>query len=80
MGEELYYIDGISLFIEDSIFFEEEKSFNQVVLYGRDVSIDDIISNVKRYLMMVECQVVIIKEVQDLLRIIENLFFYVENL
>ena len=79
MGEEPYYIDGISDFIEDSVLSEEERSFNQIVLYGRDVSIDDIISNAKRYPMMAERQVVIVKEAQDLSRTIENLLPYVEN-
>ncbi len=79
MGEEPYYIDGISDFIEDSVLSEEERSFNQIVLYGRDVSIDDIISNAKRYPMMAERQVVIVKEAQELSRTIENLLPYVEN-
>ncbi len=79
MGEEPYYIDGISDYIEDNLLSEEEKGFNQMVLYGRDVSIDDIVSNAKRYPMMAERQVVIVKEAQDLARTIENLVSYVEN-
>lgn len=79
MGDEPYYIDKITDFIESNILTEEEKGFNQVVLYGRDVSIDDIISNAKRYPMMSEKQVVIVKEAQDLSRTIEDLVSYVEN-
>lgn len=79
MGEEPYYIDRISDYIQDSILSEEEKGFNQMVLYGRDVSIDDIIANAKRFPMMAEYQVVIVKEAQDLSRTIENLIAYVEN-
>jgi DNA polymerase-3 subunit delta len=79
MGEEAYYIDAISQFIEHSILSEEEKGFNQMVLYGRDVSIDDIVSHAKRYPMMAERQVIIVKEAQDLSRTIENLVGYVEN-
>ncbi|RMA58654.1 DNA polymerase III subunit delta [Ulvibacter antarcticus] len=79
MGEEAYYIDAISNFIESSVLSEEEKGFNQMVLYGRDVSIDDIISHAKRYPMMAERQVIIVKEAQDLSRTIENLVAYVEN-
>jgi DNA polymerase-3 subunit delta len=79
MGDEPYYIDKITDFIESNILTEEEKGFNQVVLYGRDVSIDDIISNAKRYPMMAEKQVVIVKEAQDLSRNIEDLVSYVEN-
>ncbi len=79
MGEEPYYIDKISDFIEQNILSEEEKGFNQMVLYGRDVTIDDIVSNAKRYPMMAERQVVIIKEAQDLSRTIEKLVSYAEN-
>ncbi len=79
MGEEAYYIDKISGFIEDNVLDEAEKGFNQMVLYGRDVSIDDIVSNAKRYPMMAERQVVIVKEAQDLSRTIEKLAQYVDN-
>ncbi|MFK7781851.1 DNA polymerase III subunit delta [Psychroserpens sp.] len=79
MGEEPYYIDAISDYIENNLLAEEEKGFNQMVLYGRDVSIDDIVSNAKRYPMMAERQVVIVKEAQDLSRTIEKLSNYAEN-
>jgi DNA polymerase-3 subunit delta len=76
MGEEPYYIDGISNFIEKNVLSEEERGFNQMVLYGRDVTIDDIVGNAKRYPMMAEYQVVIVKEAQDLSRSIEKLGDY----
>lgn len=79
MGEESYYIDKISDYIEKNVLTEEEKGFNQMVLYGRDVSIEDIVSNAKRFPMMAERQVVIVKEAQDLSRTIENLAAYAEN-
>jgi len=79
MGNEAYYIDKISDYIEKNVLTEEERGFNQVVLYGRDSSIEDIVSNAKRYPMMAERQVVIVKEAQDLSRTIENLVSYVEN-
>ena len=79
MGEEAFYIDKISNYIENNILKEEEKGFNQMVLYGREVSIDDIIANAKRYPMMAEKQVVIVKEAQDLSRTIEQLVSYAEN-
>jgi hypothetical protein len=44
------------------VLSEEEKGFNQTVLYGRDVTIEDIISTAKRYPMMAERQVVIVKK------------------
>ena len=79
MGEEPYYIDKISDFIEENVLSEEERGFNQMLIYGRDASVDEIVSNAKRYPMMAERQVVIVKEAQDLSRTIENLVDYVEN-
>jgi DNA polymerase III subunit delta len=79
MGEEPYYIDKISDFIEQNVLSEDEKGFNQMVLYGRDVTIDDIVANAKRYPMMAERQVVIVKEAQDLSRSIEKLVDYASN-
>ncbi|TGV04032.1 DNA polymerase III subunit delta [Flavivirga rizhaonensis] len=79
MGEEPYYIDKISDFIENTVLAEEERGFNQMVLYGRDVTVEDIVSNAKRYPMMAEYQVVIVKEAQDLSRTIEKLAPYTEN-
>lgn len=79
MGEEPYYIDKISEFIEDHILDETEKGFNQSVLYGRDVTVEEIIAAAKRYPMMAERQVIIVKEAQDLSRTIENLTAYATN-
>lgn len=78
-GEEPYYIDKISDYIASKVLTEEEKGFNQMVLYGKDVTIDDIVGNAKRYPMMAEKQVVIVKEAQHLSRTIENLASYVKN-
>lgn len=79
MGEESYYIDKISDFIEETVLDETEKGFNQQVIYGRDATIEDIVSAAKRYPMMAEKQVIIVKEAQDLSRTIENLVSYAEN-
>ena len=79
MGEEPYYIDKISEFIETNVLDEAEKGFNQSVLYGRDVTIEEIISAAKRYPMMAEKQVIIVKEAQDLSRTIEKLTAYATN-
>lgn len=79
MGEESYYIDKLSDYIEENVLSEDEKGFNQTVLYGRDVTIEDIVSTAKRYPMMAERQVVIVKEAQDLSRTIDKIESYVEN-
>ena len=79
MGEEPYYIDKISEFIEETILTEEERGFNQMILYGRDVAVEDIVINAKRFPMMAERQVVIVKEAQDLSRTFDKLDEYAKN-
>ncbi|MDO9261942.1 MAG: DNA polymerase III subunit delta, partial [Flavobacteriaceae bacterium] len=79
MGEEPFFIDQLSNYLEENLLSKEDKEFNQMVLYGRDVSIDDIISNAKRYPMMAERQVIIVKEAQELSRTIDKLEVYAAN-
>ncbi|WP_142786256.1 DNA polymerase III subunit delta [Changchengzhania lutea] len=79
MGEEPYYIDKISDYLEANVLTEEERGFNQMVLYGRDVTVEDVIGHAKRYPMMAEYQVIILKEAQDLSRTIEKLSAYALN-
>lgn len=79
MGDEPYYIDKISDYIEDNILDEADKGFNQAVMYGRDVTVDEIVASAKRFPMMAERQVLIVKEAQDLSRTIEKLESYATN-
>lgn len=79
MGEEPYYIDKLSDYIEKNVLTEEEKSFNQTVLYGRDVTVEDIVSAAKRYPMMAERQVIIVKEAQDLAKTINKFESYASD-
>lgn len=79
MGEEPYYIDRLSDYIEKNVLTDEEKGFNQTVLYGRDVSVDDIVSAAKRYPMMAERQVIIVKEAQDLAKSIDKFESYASD-
>jgi DNA polymerase-3 subunit delta len=65
-GEESYYIDLISDYIEANALLEHEKGFNQVVIYGKDVDISTILLQAKRFPMMSERQVVIVKEAQSI--------------
>lgn len=78
MGEEGYFIDKISNAIEEEVLAEEEKAFNQLVLYGKDVEIGEVITAAKRYPMMAPYQVLIVKEAQHI-RDIEQLALYAEN-
>lgn len=77
-GEEPYYIDEISDYIEGNVLTDIEKEFNQTVIYGRETDIQAIISYAKRYPMMANYQVVIVKEAQDVQKI-EELISYLEN-
>jgi DNA polymerase-3 subunit delta len=79
MGEEPYYIDKLTDFIAQNVLEEQERDFNQSILYGRDVTIEDIISTAKRFPMMADRQVVIVKEAQELSRTIDKLEAYAEN-
>jgi len=79
MGEEPYYIDKLSEYIENNILQEHERDFNQTVLYGRDVTIEDVVGSAKRFPMMADRQVVIVKEAQELARTIEKLESYAVN-
>ena len=77
MGEEDYYIDKVSEFIVDAALKEEEKDFNLTVCYGTDVTVDEVINAAKRFPMMSERQVVLVREVQNL-QGKERLSFYLE--
>ncbi len=78
MGEEPFFIDVVSDIIEKNILNETEKEFNQTVLYGRDTDVPTIVSTAKRYPMMANHQVVIIKEAH-LIKDLENLEGYAAN-
>ena len=65
-GEETFYIDLISNYIEANALSESERSFNQVIMYGKDVTMASILTNARRFPMMAERQVVIVKEAQDI--------------
>jgi len=65
-GEEPYYIDEISDFIEHHVLSEAEAEFNKTVVYGKDVDVSTLIGYAKRFPMMSNYQVVIVKEAQDI--------------
>lgn len=77
-GEEPYYIDLLSDYIAEHALSEEEQSFNQTIVYGKDSEVQSIIQMAKRFPMMANHQVVIVKEAQDLKKI-EDLHYYAEN-
>lgn len=78
MGEEPYYIDLIADYITDNILTETEKEFNLTVVYGADVDMATVINAAKRYPMMSEHQVVVVKEAQNI-RNMEELSYYLQK-
>ena len=77
-GEEAYFIDEISDFIEKNVLNDSEKEFNQTIIFGKDVDVPTIISYARRFPMMANYQVIIVKEAQDIDKI-EDLTLYAEN-
>ena len=66
MGDEPYYIDKISDYIAEHVLQPEERDFNQTVLFGSDVTASQVADYARRYPMMSEHQVVIVKEAQNI--------------
>ena len=66
MGEESYYIDKICDYIAEHVLQPEERDFNQTIMFGSDVNASQIVDAARRYPMMAERQVVIVKEAQNL--------------
>ena len=77
-GKEPYYIDLITDFIEDNVLDESEKDFNQTLLYGLDVTVTQVIETCRRFPMMANQQVVIVREAQKLKKI-DELQVYIES-
>jgi DNA polymerase III subunit delta len=77
-GEEPYYIDLITDYIQDKVLPEDEKAFNQIIVYGDDTNIPSIIDTARRFPMMASHQVLIIREAQSLKKI-EDLIVYLEK-
>jgi DNA polymerase III subunit delta len=65
-GEEPYFIDKITQYIEENAVPPQDRGFNQTLMYGKDASMSQILNNAKRFPMMAERQVVIVKEAQNI--------------
>ena len=78
MGKEPYYLDEISDYIAENAIPEQERTFNQVVFYGKDTTVNTILDSARRFPMMTDRQVVIVKEAQNL-KEIDKLQTYIEK-
>jgi DNA polymerase-3 subunit delta len=65
-GDEAYYIDKLAAYIEEHVLSESEKEFNQTIIYGKEVETLTLLSYAKRYPMMSNYQVIIVKEAQEM--------------
>ena len=78
MGDESYYIDSISDYIASHVLSPEESDFNQTICFGSDVTAVQVADMARRYPMMAEYQVIIVKEAQNI-RSLEALEKYLKN-
>ncbi|MFA8449724.1 MAG: DNA polymerase III subunit delta [Bacteroidales bacterium] len=65
-GEESYFIDSIASLLEQEVLDESEKAFNQTILYGRDISLSQVVSEARRFPMMADHHLVIVREAQEM--------------
>lgn len=79
MGDEPYFIDFLSDYFIKNVIPEEEKSFNQLVLYGKDTTVNDIMSQARQYPFMGDKMLIVIKEAQDLVKTIEQFSAYFKS-
>lgn len=77
-GEESYFIDEIANYIEKNVLNESEKSFNQTILYGKEANYNAVVDTARRFPIMAERQVLVIKEAKEM-RDLAKLERYVAN-
>ena len=78
MGEEGYFTDRITDYIEDNLLTDVEKDFNLTVFYGLDTDIDTVVTAARRFPMMAERQVIVVREAQ-MLKNIDTLLYYLQS-
>ena len=78
MGDEPFYIDEISNFIEENVMPEEQRDFNQMLVYGKETDANEVIALAKEFPFGTEKRVVIVKEAKEL-KNIDRLLQYAEN-
>lgn len=78
MGDEPYYIDELTSLFVDTVLPEEERDFNQTILYGMETDVKSVITLARSFPMMSDYQLVVIKEAQNLTKI-EELEVYAKN-
>lgn len=77
-GEESFYIDQLTSYIETNVLDESTKAFNQTILYGKEIDYKTVLDSARRYPVLSDKQVVIIKEAQEL-KTLDKLEPYFQN-
>ena len=77
-GEEAYYIDLLTDLLIEKVLDDSDRDFNQYIFYGIDSDTGTIINTCKRFPMMSERQLVVVKEAQGL-KNIDDLVYYVKQ-
>jgi DNA polymerase-3 subunit delta len=78
MGDEPYYIDELTDMLTATVLPEEERDFNQTILYGMETDVASVITLSRSFPMMSEYQLVVVKEAQNLSKI-DELEVYAKN-
>lgn len=78
MGDEPYYIDELTTLFTETVLPEEERDFNQTILYGMETNVPAVITMARSFPMMSDYQLIVIKEAQNLSKI-EELEIYAKN-
>lgn len=78
MGEESYYIDELTNLLMNTVLPVEERDFNQMIMYGRDTDVRNLITTARGFPMMSDYQLIVVKEAQDMSKI-EELAIYAQN-
>ena len=69
MGEESFFIDELTNLLTDNVLTESEKDFNFLTFYGVDSDVNEIIAAARRFPMMAEYQLIVVREAQNLAKI-----------
>lgn len=79
MGEESFYIDRLMQLIEQEALNDDERDFNQTILYGAEATAEQIMDAARRYPMMAERQLVVVREAQSMKEQMEHLVTYMQH-
>jgi DNA polymerase-3 subunit delta len=80
VGEkETFFVDQIADYIDKNVLSEDEKGFNHQIMYGKDVTMEDVVGSAKRFPMMASHQVIIVREAQALIKNLDDLVHYAKK-